>query len=513
MKKMKALACLMCIPLLSTFFFVGNARALTPADVTRVSRVTGATPSGETLPNPNRTDVLYQVYGTDLGIMWDKGNNEVFVLFGDTYGEGWGGNGAGPADADWRHNVLAISSDRTPSDGLSFSTMIQDTPGHAKELLSSKRIPLDEETVIPTAGVTVGKRHYIHYMSINHWGPPGRWFTNHSGIAYSDDEGQTWKKDGNVMWINDKTKWDNNFQMAAFVKDGGYVYMFSTRNGRFGNVYLARVPENKMLSMKAYEYWDGKRWKPDPKLAQPVAKGPAGELSVVYNSHFKRWIMVYLNEERHALVMRDSPSVTGPWTGEKILAKSADYPALYGGFIHPFFNDGTELYFNMSQWEPYNVFFMKATLTEDDRGENMITDPGFEDQESNTVSKPWYIEGTGGVDRGIHFSHSGQNNGWLRNTSGWNAMKQTVVVEPNTDYTLTGWIRTSDNMTEGYFGARPPRAGNVLNEVRFGRMDNYTPLKVEFNSGKHSLVEIYAGMWASDGDTWIQIDDITLTKK
>ncbi|WP_415835347.1 DUF4185 domain-containing protein, partial [Corallococcus soli] len=64
----------------------GTAGAVTPTNVTKVARVTGATPAGELLPNPNQTHTNYEVYGTDLGIVWDKGGGEVFVLFGDTFG-------------------------------------------------------------------------------------------------------------------------------------------------------------------------------------------------------------------------------------------------------------------------------------------------------------------------------------------------------------------------------------------------------------------------------------------
>jgi hypothetical protein len=49
----------------------------------------------------------YAVWGTDLGTMWDKGGGELFVAFGDTFGEGLSGGGGG----EWRSNVLAKSSD------------------------------------------------------------------------------------------------------------------------------------------------------------------------------------------------------------------------------------------------------------------------------------------------------------------------------------------------------------------------------------------------------------------
>jgi len=35
----------------------------------------------------------------------------------------------------------------------------------------------------------------------------------------------------------------------------------------------------------------------------------------------------------------------------------------------------------------------------------------------------------------------------VRSSSGWNALKQSVAVQPHTDYTLRGWVRTSANNT------------------------------------------------------------------
>ena len=60
--------------------------------------------------------------------------------------------------------------------------------------------------------------------------------------------------------------------------------------------------------------------------------------------------------------MRDATKLTGRWSGEQTLVKNTDYPGLYGGFIYPWATDGNQLYFLMSQWEPYNVYLMRATL-------------------------------------------------------------------------------------------------------------------------------------------------------
>lgn len=49
--------------------------------------------------------------------MWRDSRGRVAIAFGDTYGEGWGGHGAGPETAGWRFNTLAHSTDTYLSDG------------------------------------------------------------------------------------------------------------------------------------------------------------------------------------------------------------------------------------------------------------------------------------------------------------------------------------------------------------------------------------------------------------
>ncbi|WP_202887061.1 DUF4185 domain-containing protein [Cohnella zeiphila] len=504
MKRNKMLTAMLAAALAFGTMELGGAAALTPTGTTMIARVTGATPAGETLPNPNQTAVNYNVGGTDLGIIWDKGGGQYFVAFGDT------NDSAG----NWsRSNVLAISSDTNLANGLSFDTMIQSSPGYAKEILSSKKINNDEMTVIPTAGVTVGSRSYIHYMSVNHWGSSGRWYTNYSGIAYSDDNGQNWTKSPTVKWNNNTSTWDSHFQMAAFLKDSGFVYMYATPNGRFGDVYLARVPENGMLNIGDYRYWDGNGWQASESAARPVSIGVTGELSVAYNSYFHRYIMTYLNEDRQAIVMRDAATPVGPWSGEKILVPG-NFTGLgqYNAFMHPLSNGGPDLYFIMSTWYPdYNTHLMKATLTSDMLGDNPISDPSFETQTATPVMAPWYVTGEGGIDRNLGYARTGANNGYVRNGSGWNAIKQRIVVQPNTNYTLKGWVKTSANNTEGYFGARLPNDGAVIGETHFASLSGYTELAVPFNSGSNSVVELYAGLWANGG-TWLQLDDVSVTR-
>ena len=312
----------------------------------------------------NATETKYRVKGTDLGIMWTDERGQILAAFGDTFGPAWPGISSGfanPSTIDWRSNTLARSTDRNPANGMSFNNYVTDRPGHAKELLPSLKKDGVEMTKIPTGGINVGGRNYLAYMSIRSFTQPGQWITNHSGIAYSDDGGQTWKDASSARRPN-TPGFDDQFQMIAFARRDGFVYAFGTPNGRFGDAHIARVPEQQLLDQSAYEYWTGKGWqRGNSSIATPIVDGPVGELSVRYDQTLKSWEMMYLDESRKDIVLRLAPQPTGPWSAEIPVATSREYPNLYGGFLDPD-SKGSDLYFTMTQYDIYNVMMMHAKL-------------------------------------------------------------------------------------------------------------------------------------------------------
>jgi hypothetical protein len=296
----------------------------------------------------NKTGTTFGIHGTDLGHTFVY-EGKMYMVFGDTFGV---------AKSDWRSNVAAVISDDDPSDGLTFDRMIEDAPGHAKELLSSKKLDGDEITVIPTYGIAVGDRMYLHYMSVHRWGAPGHWDLNSSGLAYSDDGGETWTKDPGAVWPG-----KSNFGQVAITQVDDEVYFFGIPGGRFGGIKLARIEQDLLLEVAAYEYWDGSSWKQgDEEAGALIVPAPVGELSVRWNSHYQKWLMMYLNEDKYAVVLRTADCLTGPWSEEQTIATGKEYPQLYAPYILPLWNDGPEIYFTMSQFGPYNVFLVETQL-------------------------------------------------------------------------------------------------------------------------------------------------------
>ncbi|WP_249529546.1 DUF4185 domain-containing protein [Paenibacillus brevis] len=328
------------------------------SDLQKIAQLTGK-------DSLNRTDE-FAVHGTDLGSMFTVDEKTYFV-FGDTFGERPEGM-TGGGGSFWRSNVMAYSSDRDPSDGITFDGMIADEIGFAKELLPSRKIDHDEMTIIPTHGLSANGALYLYFMSVNHWGDPGKWDANYAGVAKSTDEGQSWSVVDGLQWPGDS----GFIQVSPFtVGDGdeATIYFWSIPSGRFGGVQLMRVQEKHLEELNQYEYFAGADsqgepvWSPDMSKAETVVDDSVGELSVIWNPGLKRWLMTYLREGQ-GVVLREGLSPWGPWSDPVDLVPASDYPGLYAPFMNDRFlsEDGKTLYFALSLWDPYNVFWFRATL-------------------------------------------------------------------------------------------------------------------------------------------------------
>ncbi|MGZ8714702.1 MAG: DUF4185 domain-containing protein, partial [Mycobacterium sp.] len=377
--------------------------------------------------NLNNTITRFGIGGTDLGIMWDNGieddpttpvdEHQILIAFGDTF------SSANPVRTGvWRFNTLFRSADDVLNNGLYvpngtpydiFSGSPMEKPNWSDPILPSPGQPVrppyaigPEVTIIPTAGVSVpydnayGARQYMSFMSVRSWDTPGRWTTNYSGIAYSDDNGQTWRiaptsirtaaaGRATVPFVSGNEK----FQQTAFVKppegspaaEEGWVYAYGTPSGRAGTIYLSRVQETQIADTTKYQYWDGKAWVANkPSAASPILPGKttsffgffksttypsASEMSVQYNPYLKKYVMLY-GDSSNNMVMRTADSPQGTWSAPTVLVTAQKVPSLYAPYIHPW--SGTEnlpeserhyLYWNLSTYNDYQVRLMRTDLT------------------------------------------------------------------------------------------------------------------------------------------------------
>lgn len=338
----------------------GTRTRLLVKKVSRIARVTGRSISGEQLLNPNQTDQMWDVGGTDLGIIWETAPGNYGIFFGDTFGSDFSPNPSspGPNGSRWRSNVLAFSKNSNLEQGIIFDGMVAGSDGKAKELLPGAKS--GSTSLIPTAAIRVNGVDYVHSFKVNSWTP--NLSTKYSALYKSTDGGQNWSRVQDVTFSA-----DSRFALVGYFKKEGYVYMVGTPAYRNKPAYLARVKEENIELLSEYEYWNdvSTRWiKGDEGQATIIIPGAVGELSLIYNETYKKWILAYFNAADYNITMRIADDITGSWDTSFILAKGSDYPQLYGSYFHPLSTKGDYLYFTMSMWAPYNVFLMKVELSD-----------------------------------------------------------------------------------------------------------------------------------------------------
>lgn len=301
---------------------------------------------------PVPTDGRWNVHGTDLGfpLLHD---GALYLVFGDT----WGADG--PEGSDWRSNTLARLASPDPADGFAIASMVTDADGQAAELLASAKHDGVEKTVIPTAGISVGDRMVVHYMSVRRWVVPGRWEVGHAGFAWSADDGRTW-----TVPRDAELDGDGPFAQVAMVADGDRILVYGTPAGRAGDVRLARVDAESLMEPERFEYWTGAGWSPDQERAAVVIDGPAGELSVRWNEWLRSWVMLTLDESVPGIVLRTAPAPTGPWSPAVVVTTPSAFPALYAPYQVPVSRPGPDLWFTMSVFGPYQVGLLRVSLPE-----------------------------------------------------------------------------------------------------------------------------------------------------
>ena len=356
----------------------------TISGVTQVAQLVGS----PTSLSINKT-TAWGVCGGDLGSVMVSGG-KAYLTLGDNYTTcppGTGGPADGLAPPDWRSNAIGIiSNPKDFTNGLHITSWYSKGGHQASEVIPSQHGANDcqdteaaqcEITTIPTYSFAVQQHFFLAYMSVHHWGVGSVWDVNYSSFSMSANGGKTWTVERN------KVQWGakSNFAQVATTPDpdGSHLLFFGIPGGRFGSVKLMRTTNTwqGVLSAKSYQYFTGMNaagqpvWSSNAARATVVAGAPVGELSVIYDPGLKQWLMTYLqggNDDvkpsSDSIVIRSALHYWGPWSSPSILVDNAAFPGLYGAFMNPHFltNNGRTLYFVMSEWGPYSVFWMRATL-------------------------------------------------------------------------------------------------------------------------------------------------------
>lgn len=305
----------------------------------------------------------FGINGTDLGIPYVLENGSIGYLFGDTF------NGPFPGSPGWRSPV-GLRSTSNLSDGIKFSSAYKPNwQGHAGEIMPNAHDGSGntEVSVIPNDGISFPEtgRQIISYMSVKHW-PNGTWETNHMGLAFSDDGNNFTKLPWH--WANNSTKTDV-LQMTSMQRDGNYVYLVSTSNGRHltDGLYMRRVPWDKMFDPSAYEHWTwyGGSWQWTKNYHwhwHPILPGRFGEPSM-RKLQDGRWVISVIDAGNDCAVLFDGEGPDKPWR-RRVIKSNTSAGSLYGFFVHPH-SSMCNLHLIVSEWtsKRYGVSQYKLDAT------------------------------------------------------------------------------------------------------------------------------------------------------
>eukprot|EP01043_Picozoa_sp_COSAG02_P050670 COSAG02_NODE_5237_length_4513_cov_7.143860_1_plen_680_part_00 len=382
----------------------GGSSSVPPSPAVLVNQIIG---QNALVPTVATADVA----GCDLGICFAH-QGDLWLLFGDTFGNGSDFAKDGGARTAWRSQTLAHATVRAAA-GPTAEVIRVGAPAAAAAVVAGPGLTLaavawdevsatdpttrqlmhvghqtdlkDELTVIPTAGWSNGSHAHVWYMSVRHF-DGDTWTCNNASVGTAEHLAASTfaKHSDSVLWAANVETLQfavANYDPAASPAPTGvslrYIYLLGTPCGRLGVARLLRVATNAALHSDQYEYFSGTvggadTWSTDVVAAVEVISAGVGELSVTWVPALQRWLALYSAVGYHpsgnacGIVARVSPTLTGGWS-EPRLVMSNDYTptvgVVYGGYTHPLLLSGDEVYFTASFHTSYNVHLAKFNLS------------------------------------------------------------------------------------------------------------------------------------------------------
>jgi hypothetical protein len=355
----------------------------------KISQIVGDWDRERQEPTLNLTETQYHLTATDLGVPFAH-DGRTYVMFGDTSGGSmWYSSSS--------FDSIAYSTDTDLHAGLNLTFL------SAGGCWTPIMIPGITQCAfeVPTEGVSVGGLMYI-YFTTDHSG--GK-VMGRSVLAVSDDDGQTFS----LLYTLSTTHFINVSVVKAQAGDwpgspssvGEGLYLFGSGEYRFSNVHLAFQPADAIGSRDSLQYFAGLDRQGNPCWTSVEADAWAlfdqpqvGELSVSYNPHLRRWLMLYNAGYPRGINFRTAPAPWGPWSDAQVLFdpwadggychfmhtswlfancdnvqdpnRDNEWGGEYGPYQFKEFAEGsdgqTRIYFTMSTWNPYTSVLMRADL-------------------------------------------------------------------------------------------------------------------------------------------------------
>ncbi|MDQ3905352.1 MAG: DUF4185 domain-containing protein [Actinomycetota bacterium] len=333
----------------------------------------------------NRTESRFGIIGTDLGSSFTH-LGRIYFLFGDTWRVG---HSTPNDDLD----SIAFSSDKTADGGIGLTFLPRPplVPGIPQ---GGFNVPLD--------GVSWGGNMYVFFST------DARNAGIYALMGRSIVARSTNGLDFTLLYEVSRYKFVNVSASIVDAQDHGLpgngpqFVVFGSGRYRSSDVYLAIKPAAKLSEPGGFLFYVGgtsqPRWSSDEEAAAPlIGAGCVGELSVRWNSVLGVWICLY-NADWPAdraftggIVMHWAKHPWGPWSAGNIafavndglgkfmhlpnvdhtqegfgIDRSAELGGMYGPYQIPQYaratDNGAQIYFTMSAWNPYQVMLMTVEI-------------------------------------------------------------------------------------------------------------------------------------------------------
>lgn len=306
----------------------------------------------------NKTQSRWQFGSGDLGSIFTL-KDKVFMAFGDSF-EGNDQTGG------WYKNVLAIGHCDNPAQGIVYDnvkcSLVESSVEYGGAMIPSCGYATDKDGI---------EKIYIWFHEIYSWnGSNDHRDIAGMGWAVSEDGGNNWH-------YNRLFSGDMPFQYVACQKEGEDLYLLGNIGCGHSETYLMKVPEASILDVSAYLFWTGNdekgepMWSSMPENRMPLIKQPQRELGIVYNHFLGRYLLTgYDTLTGGCEIIQEAEHLWGPWTNPTLLITSniGTGSAVYGAFSTPSMveNKGESMYFTLTKWHPYNVFWIRTDFEKRD---------------------------------------------------------------------------------------------------------------------------------------------------
>lgn len=356
-----------------------------------------------------------KIGGTDIGLGVARGTDKIWFLFGDT---SFKNEHAGAS-------AVAVSSypycDKDECPDIEWKMF----GNKFFEPLTSSKIVGSDMSTVPAGAVEINNKLYIFATRMTEWefqnlkdckeqngvmsgakcqskkqynaaeGYNGTGETHAYGLLFKETATGSFAETG-VKWDLDGLHLRTAPVKGKLANGDPVIYMAITGNITVGKVayrstplYLAYVEPDKIEDKTSYNYLVGldqnnqPKWSKNIKEAKPLMgteNTKVGEPSFVYNSVLDKYLIMFkdYSGSKKEFLLYSANNPYGPYTsyGVQGCGESNSRPSwwenkwqtpwsgCYGGYIIPnlFGNDGKEIYFTVSLWNPYKVIVLKTKL-------------------------------------------------------------------------------------------------------------------------------------------------------